>query len=127
MTKGDILLLLAVFFAAITSALALWVYHQAPSATNAIHYAVVTVNNQQVARLTLTPGKTPESHIIQGPNGSATLLTEAGRVRMLSSQCRDKICIKQGWISKPGESIICLPERIVVTIEGAGAIDAITR
>lgn len=125
MTKGDTLLLLAVFLAAITSALSLWVYHQAPLPVSAIHYAVVTVNNQQVARLTL--GKIPQNHVIQGPNGSAMLQTEAGRVRMLSSRCRDKICMKQGWISKPGESIICLPERIVVTIEGTGAVDAITR
>ena len=38
----------------------------------------------------------------------------------------DKLCVKQGEISKAGESIICLPNRIIVSVEGGeeSGIDA---
>jgi hypothetical protein len=40
------------------------------------------------------------------------------KVRVINSTCKDKLCEKEGWIEKPGESIICLPNRISITIIG---------
>lgn len=39
-----------------------------------------------------------------------------GHVYMIEADCPDQLCIKQGKISKNGQSIICLPNKIVVTI-----------
>lgn len=39
------------------------------------------------------------------------------KVSMIESNCRDKLCIKQGSISRPGEVIICLPNRLLVEIQ----------
>lgn len=52
-----------------------------------------------------------------------------GAVYVPSSGCPDHICEKRGQISRVGESIICLPNRLVITIEGnekERAYDAIT-
>ena len=38
---------------------------------------------------------------------------------MISAKCPDKLCVQQKAISKSGESIICLPYKIVVRVEGA--------
>ncbi len=35
---------------------------------------------------------------------------------MDKADCPDKLCVKQGKISKSGESIICLPHKVVVKI-----------
>ena len=35
---------------------------------------------------------------------------------MKSSDCPDQICVKQGKIKKQGESIICLPHKLVIRI-----------
>lgn len=40
------------------------------------------------------------------------------RVHVKDSTCKDKLCILQGWIERTGESIICLPNRITLTIDG---------
>lgn len=37
-------------------------------------------------------------------------------VYMKSSDCPDQICVKQGEIKKQGESIICLPHKLVIRI-----------
>ena len=41
-----------------------------------------------------------------------------GKVFMRDADCKDKICIKQGEISKVGESIVCLPNKVFIEIKG---------
>ena len=41
-----------------------------------------------------------------------------GAVRVKSADCPDRTCVSQGWISKGGEVIVCLPARLTVTLEG---------
>ena len=53
-------------------------------------------------------------------NGATnTLVIEDGWVWMSDADCPDKLCIHQGKIRKNGQWIICLPNRVAVTIEGA--------
>lgn len=44
------------------------------------------------------------------------VVIENGSVFIGEANCPDKLCVKQGSISKSGESIICLPHKIVVKI-----------
>jgi hypothetical protein len=39
-----------------------------------------------------------------------------GKIRVLHSDCHDKICVKTGFISR-NEAIVCLPKHVVVKIE----------
>lgn len=39
-----------------------------------------------------------------------------GQVSMKEADCPDQLCIKQGKINKDGQSIICLPHKIVVKV-----------
>jgi len=47
-----------------------------------------------------------------------TLVIESGRVWIEDADCPDRLCVKTGKISKPGESIICVPARISVRLTG---------
>ncbi|MBQ3565874.1 MAG: NusG domain II-containing protein [Oscillospiraceae bacterium] len=40
-----------------------------------------------------------------------------GKVRVVSSDCPDKVCCNTGFISKSGESIICMPNKMIVEIK----------
>lgn len=42
-----------------------------------------------------------------------------GKIRIKNALCPDKHCEKTGFINSPGESIICVPERIIITISGS--------
>ena len=39
-------------------------------------------------------------------------------VRVIEASCSDKLCIKQGRIDNPGQSIVCLPNKLVIKILG---------
>ncbi len=48
------------------------------------------------------------------------LVIKDGTAKMLSADCPDQLCVRQTAISRSGETIICLPNEVVVTIEGGG-------
>ena len=56
------------------------------------------------------------------------LLIENGKVSVSDADCPDQLCVKQRSISKNGESIICLPHRLVVQVESGEEreLDAVT-
>ncbi len=57
---------------------------------------------------------------IEGYNGGTnTLVIESGQAFLKDTSCPDHLCEKMGRISSSGQSIICLPNRVVVEITGA--------
>jgi hypothetical protein len=46
-----------------------------------------------------------------------------GQVKVVDADCHDKICVKAHAISKAGETIICLPHKVVVRVIGEGEQD----
>ena len=60
--------------------------------------------------------------------GTNTVQIENGKVKMAAANCPDQICVHQKAISRNGESIICLPNKIVLKIvDGEEAeLDAVT-
>ncbi len=57
-----------------------------------------------------------------------TVLAAPGRVRVLHSDCPDKLCERMGWSAGPAKPLICLPNRVTVIVTGAGEeSDAVLR
>ena len=50
--------------------------------------------------------------------GYNKICVEGNTVKMTESDCADRLCVKEKAISEPFESIICLPSRVIVYIEG---------
>jgi hypothetical protein len=76
----------------------------------------VTANSEEV--LVLPLGKDHGELTVKGFEGGSYLEISGGRVRMIDSACPDKLCVRSGWISRQGESIVCLPNRVVIEITG---------
>ena len=53
---------------------------------------------------------------IEDDDNSNLLIIESGKAHMEEASCPDHLCIMQGEISKAGETIVCLPNRVVVTV-----------
>lgn len=45
-----------------------------------------------------------------------TVVIKNGRVYIKDAACKNQICVNTGKISKKGESIVCLPNKIIVEI-----------
>lgn len=86
----------------------------------------VLAEGRQVAEMDLPQGR--RSLVVDGFQGESHVEIEGGRVRMVDSACPDKLCVRTGWISRPGQSIVCLPNRVVIEIvSGEGGPDVINR
>jgi hypothetical protein len=49
--------------------------------------------------------------------GSNTIEVSDGQIRVVDASCTGKDCVHQGAISSPGQTIVCLPHRLVIKIE----------
>ena len=60
-----------------------------------------------------------DTELVLGEGGHTnTLIIEDGTAQVIEASCPDQICVRQGGIRYAGESIVCLPHKLVVTIEG---------
>ena len=50
--------------------------------------------------------------------GTNTLVIENGEAWVSEANCPDKICMGMGKISKNGEFIACLPNQVIIVVEG---------
>lgn len=49
--------------------------------------------------------------------GTNEIIIKNGIVYMEEASCKNQVCVKTGEISKKGESIICLPNKVIVEIK----------
>jgi hypothetical protein len=66
---------------------------------------------------------------VPGPLGTSVVRVESGAVRVVSSPCRQQICVGMGAARKPGAVIVCVPNEVVVRVLGGAdeGHDALTR
>ena len=75
----------------------------------------VRVDGQLVDSYPLSADREEE---IQGAGGTNHLVIRNGEAWIASASCPDGLCVNMGKISKNGQSVICLPNRVVVQIVG---------
>lgn len=79
--------------------------------------AVVTVDGKEAARLPL--GKNTE-YALETDFGTHKIVVRDGQVSVESAPCPDLICVHHAPVSRRGETIICLPCGVVVTVVSHG-------
>lgn len=65
---------------------------------------------------------------VSSPEGYNLLLIGESEVRVTDADCPDQLCTRQSAISRKGESIICLPHKLVIQIDSGkeSELDAVT-
>ncbi len=126
MTKGDA----AVIALAVLLALVVWAgYHVFPRNADELT-AVVRVDGVEVARLPLD-GPTLKIKEVTVPRGVATISYGNGKVRVEPLDrhtCPNGICWKTGWVQRVGSTIVCVPNRMTISVEGGvEEIDSVVR
>jgi len=118
MTGTDRWLMVLLVLVAIAS---LWVSLDRPAGRSVAIY--------EGERLAFTAPLSQERQIaLHGPLGETLVEISGGKVRVLSSPCARKICIGMGKIQRSGDLLACVPNRVVVRIEGeVGDYDLLSR
>lgn len=124
MKRKDILLIAL----ALAAALALYGGNRL-LATRHADTVVVTVDGKEALRVPLSAQGTYSVPLPEGEEN--VVVIENGAVRMDQANCRDQLCVHQGSVSYAGKQIVCLPHRVVVSLERAqaqdGDLDAVVR
>ena len=116
MKKRNDLLLIAGLLAA---AALLWVLARPGGAGG---WAVIIQDGTETARYPLDADRT----VTIGGEAYNVLRISGGRASVIEANCGDHTCVRTGAVSREGETIVCLPHRLVVRVEGgpAPAVDA---
>ena len=124
MKKGDLLLILLFLLLGAASWLYIWNL-QSDRVTALIIQDGTILHELELATLT----EPLELRIEDGRGGYNLVRAERGRICVLEANCPEQVDVLQGWISKPHESLVCLPHRLVIKIQGKekSDIDGIVR
>lgn len=117
MKRNDWILIAAVLA---MSVIFLGVHFFRPQQKNGM--AVVTIDGEEFGSWPLS-----ENHTVEIGDGNRLVIKD-GKADMVWADCPDKLCVNQRAISRGGESIICLPNKVVISIVGGEEqeVDAVT-
>jgi len=90
--------------------------------------AKIYLDGQLIESINLSIIREPYIIETQLGEGVNSIEVEQGRIRMATANCFDGSCLRQGWNSGNRTPIVCLPNRLVITVESGidtNAIDAI--
>jgi len=59
--------------------------------------------------------------VLPGPLGDTEITIAAGKVAVSRASCPLKVCMRMGAASQTGDLIACVPNRLVIRIEGPAA------
>jgi Uncharacterized protein conserved in bacteria len=113
--KGDIFLMLLIGIIISIPLLGNNFRGESQSVDNSRLMAVIMQNGKIVQELDLNKVQDPQ--YIKLEQGNITVLAETGRIRILESDCPDKICVNMGWLTQLGDQAICMPNQTLVMIE----------
>lgn len=108
---GDLIFISLAFALIVSSYFFFWSTNKHQGQT-----ADISVNQQNVLTVSLYQNKT---YKIKGHIGHSTIKVEQGKIRFIHSPCTKKYCVLQGWRQLEGDAAACLPNRVVISINGA--------
>lgn len=82
--------------------------------------AVVSHNGTVLKRVNITTLKKTTHYTYRAKDGHYNTITfEPKRVAITKANCTDQVCVRRGWIHKPGQTIVCLPHKVLVEIKSS--------
>ena len=90
--------------------------------------ASVVLEGETIAEYELSTLTGPVTLVVDEAPYPLTIQAEPGRIRIAESACPSQDCVHTGWISRAGQQIICLPDKLVISLSGSGSqeFDAIS-
>ncbi len=82
-----------------------------------INYAVISIDGQEKKRVELTKDL-DEEFTFKSSYGVNRVVIHDMKIGIVDADCKDEICINEGFIGEDGERIVCLPNRLIIEIVG---------
>lgn len=118
MKRGDLVLISILLVAALIFLVPRWVGENESEKNHNIPLtATITVDGQLYKTVELTE----EEQIIriETDHGLNVLKVHDYGIEMIEADCPDEVCLTFGFVDKKNQSIVCLPNKVLVEVEGA--------
>ncbi|MGI6189102.1 MAG: NusG domain II-containing protein [Caldicoprobacteraceae bacterium] len=85
------------------------------------HNVVIEVDRETKYSVEIYEGMEPvELYVDAGDGRYNKVVVMNGEVKIEEANCPDRLCVKSGAIRFSGQTIVCLPHRVVVRLTGPG-------
>lgn len=125
MKRGDMLLITVLLVAALMFLAPRWIAgYSSEENHNRELNAVITVDGKPYQTVKLT--KEEQIIEIRTDHGLNRLRVRDYGIEMIEADCPDKVCLDFGFVTKKNQSIVCLPNKVLVELEGGtggGVVD----
>ncbi len=115
MKRLDIIIIVLVVA---TSIATLGILRMTPNGKYEEKYAEISVDGEVIKTIVFDDTTIADPFTIKTELGANIIEIVNGRLTIIEADCPDKLCVKDGPISEPGEILVCLPHKIVVEIKG---------
>lgn len=115
--RNDILLIVSLLLIAAVGLVYLFVFREAGNAVT------VTVDGQLCGTYSLSQDAVQDIYTDDGREGHNRLVIRDGKAYVETATCPDGICVAHAPIFRNGESIVCLPNRVVITVTADDGTD----
>lgn len=79
--------------------------------------AVIEIDGKPIASYALNPND-DRVETVQTGELHFQIRLKNGKIAITDIDCPDKICVKTGYIGKTGQSIVCLPNKVIIKTYG---------
>jgi hypothetical protein len=116
MKKGDKITAIVIACIIVISSIGVFAYMNIVKGSH--HVAEIKQDGKVIRTIDLDKIDTAEEIKITYKDGYNIIRIEKGRIRIVDADCPDKLCVKTGWITESGQSVICLPHKLIIKIQG---------
>lgn len=88
---------------------------------SSVNNALVYYDNDLVLSIDLNTKL--KEYKVKGYNGDVFIKAGEGKIKVIEEKSPLHLCSKQGYISKSYETIVCLPNKIVIKLESNDDLD----
>lgn len=88
-------------------------------------YAEITVSGNIYKTINLSQHQGEEIIEVKTKHGINVIKIEDNKIGIIEADCPDKVCMNPEHIEKPGESLVCLPNKLMIEIKGMAEDDII--
>ena len=82
--------------------------------------AVLSVDGIEIKTFDLSDNSQAYTYRYEDKDGDSNLIEVKGNlIRIKEADCGDQICVRRGWIEQSGETIVCLPHKLLIEVKSS--------
>ena len=82
--------------------------------------AVLSVDGKEIKTFDLSDNSQAYTYRYEDKDRDYNLIEVKGnRIRIKEADCGDQICVRRGWIEQSGETIVCLPHKLLIEVKSS--------